>query len=256
MLSKKIVKYIQSLSHKKLRDEEQAFIAEGPKVVEEFLASQSFTCKIICAEKQWLLSIKELIDTSKAAIYEIDEDSLKSISFLNTPNKVIAVFRKKEFTALPEVGNKITLVLDGISDPGNLGTIIRIADWFAIENIICSKNCVDCYNPKVVQSTMGSICRVNLFYEDLHSFISSHKFISVYAASLSGDSLSTFKNIDEGFILIGNESKGIGEKLLAISSYKITIPRYGHAESLNAAVATGIILSHVKHSPNLHEELN
>ena len=245
MLSKKVAKYIQSLSHKKFRDNLGAFVAEGPKVVTELLSSGKFACKIICAQKDWIQFNEGLINISSIAIYEIDEALLKTISFLKTPNKVLAVFHKKEVINIPSFSDKITLMLDDISDPGNLGTIIRIADWFAIENIICSENCVDCYNPKVVQSTMGSIGRVNLFYEELHPFIISNKNINVYATALSGKPLAAFKNLQQGFILIGNESKGISQKLLEISSDKITIPRFGQAESLNAAVATGIVLSHL-----------
>lgn len=248
MLSKKIVKYIQSLSHKKLRDGENAFIAEGPKVVAELLSSGNFICKIICAEKEWLSANRDSLHISAPDIYEIDEDALQKISLLKTPNKVIAVFKKKKPVPHTELGNKITLALDSVSDPGNMGTIIRIADWFAIENIICSDDCVDCYNPKVVQSTMGSLARVNILYADLTSFFSAHKNISIYAATLSGKNVSEFKGLHEGFILIGNESKGISEELLNVSKNQITIPRYGNAESLNAAVATGIILSHI-HPP-------
>ncbi len=127
-----------------------------------------------------------------------------------------------------------------------MGTIIRIADWFAIENIICSSDCVDCYNPKVVQSTMGSLARVDILYTDLKSVLLSNKGIHTYAATLAGKDISEFRNVDEGFLLIGNEAKGLSEQLLAIAKDQITIPRYGHAESLNAAVATGIILSHLK----------
>ena len=248
MLSKNIAKYIQSLSHKKLRDEEGAFIAEGPKIVAELLASKNFICKIICGEKEWLLVNKNLFNIPVADIYEVDEDSLKKISLLKTPNKVIAVFRKKELKSQPQLTNKISLVLDDISDPGNMGTIIRIADWFAIENIICSENCVDVYNPKVVQSTMGSLARVNILYAVLTDFFEAHKNITIYAATLSGKNVSEFRDLHEGFILIGNESKGISKELLALSKNQITIARYGAAESLNAAVATGIILSHIIHS--------
>lgn len=246
MLSKKIVKYIQSLSHKKYRDEEGAFIAEGPKIIAELLASQNFTCKIVCAEKEWISANKDLFNSSPSNIYEIDEASLQKISLLKTPNKVVAIFSKKELSKQPELSNKISLALDGIGNPGNMGTIIRIADWFAIENIICSEDCVECYNPKVVQSTVGSLARVNILYTDLKSFFLSNKNISIYAATLSGKNVSEFKNIHEGFILIGNESKGISKELLTISKNQITIPRYGNAESLNAAVATGIILSHMR----------
>ncbi len=245
MLSKKIVKYIQSLSHKKLRDEEDVFIAEGPKVVAELLSSGVFDCKIICAKKEWLLA-NDSFKMPVPDIYEVDDDSMQKVSLLKAPNKVIAVFRKRKFVAQPRLNDKITLTLDDISDPGNMGTIIRIADWFAIENIICSENCVDCYNPKVVQATMGSLARVNILYTDLKSLFLSHENINIYAAALSGKNVSEFKDIKEGFILIGNESKGINEELLSISKTQITIRRFGKAESLNAAVAAGIILSHIK----------
>lgn len=247
MLTKKIVKYIQTLSHKKLRDEENAFIAEGPKVVAEFLSGENFNCKILCASGDWLFKNKHLLkNILPSNIYETDEISLQKISFLKTPNKVVAVFEKRDHDGPPQVENKISLMLDDIHDPGNLGTIIRIADWFGIENIVCSYNCVDCYNPKVVQSTMGSIARVAIWYTSLFSFLDVHKKISVYAAALSGTPLPEFNKIHEGIILIGNESAGINEELLKRATQKITIPKYGNAESLNAAVATGIILSHIK----------
>jgi TrmH family RNA methyltransferase len=139
-------------------------------------------------------------------------------------------------------------MLDDIQDPGNMGTLIRIADWFGIENIICSENCVECYNPKVVQATMGSLARVNILYTDLMAFIQKNKKINIYAAALSGASVFEMEKIKEGIILIGNEAKGIHSDLLKLAFKKITIPSFGHAESLNAAVATGIILSHVKKS--------
>lgn len=245
MLSKKVAKYIQSLSHKKFRDDLGAFVAEGPKVVSELLSSGKFSCKIICAQKEWLEQAKDFINIPVTDIYEIDEEALKKNSLLKTPNKVVAVFYKKEEIHIPFLSNKVTLLLDDISDPGNLGTIIRIADWFAIENIICSENCVDCYNPKVVQATMGSLGRVNIFYKELSSFIADNRNIHTFAAALAGRPLSAFKNLREAFILIGNESKGVSEHLLAMSADQINIPKYGGAESLNAAVATGIILSHL-----------
>lgn len=245
MLTKKIVKYIQSLSHKKFRDEEGAFIAEGPKVVSEFLLSGKFNCNMICAQKDWLSENVSLLNNiSSENIFEIDENWLQRISHLKTANKVLAVFDKKDAAAEPVLDNKISLMLDDIQDPGNMGTIIRNADWFGIETIICSENCVDCYNPKVVQSTMGSLSKVNITYTDLVSFIKKNNKIPVFAAALAGTSIFDIGKIKEGFILIGNESKGIHEDLLKIAKQKITIPRYGNAESLNAAVASGIILSH------------
>jgi RNA methyltransferase, TrmH family len=246
MLSKKIVKYIQSLSHKKFRDQEGAFIAEGPKIVTEFLTSEKIKCKIICAEKTWLLENQLLLKDLKAEnIFEVDEHWLKSISLLKTPNKVVAVFNKKTENKNYSLSGKISLMLEDLQDPGNMGTIIRIADWFAVENIICSENSVDCYNPKVVQSTMGSLLRVNLFYTDLEFFIEKNNKIAIYAAALSGISLYKLPKIVEGVFLIGNESNGLSQEILNKASQKVTIPKAGHAESLNAAVATGIILSQV-----------
>lgn len=247
MLTKKIVKYIQSLSHKKFRDEEGAFIAEGPKVVSEFLLSEKFDLNILCAEKEWLFENESLIkNISSQNVFEIDEHWLTRISLLKTPNKVVAVFKQNNTIVHPVLKDKISIMLDDLQDPGNMGTIIRIADWFNIENLICSENSVDCFNPKVVQSTMGSLSRVNIVYTDLISFIQSNKAINIYAATLDGESIFEMNKIKEGIILIGNESSGIHAGLLNISSNKITIPRFGNAESLNAAVSTGIILSHIK----------
>jgi len=244
MLSKKIVKYIQSLSHKKFRDEDGVFIAEGPKIVSEFLLSQNIQCNFICAEKDWLVENGPLLKGLEPQdIFETDEEGLKSISSQKSPNKVIAVFNKKTVVDNPDLSGKISIMLDYLQDPGNMGTIIRIADWFAIENIICSSNTVDCYNPKVVQSTVGSLARVNILYTDLQSFILKNKTINVYATTLHGTSVFEMPKIKEGIILIGNEAKGVLGELLKLSSHQITIPRYGHAESLNAAVATAIILS-------------
>ena len=249
MLSKRIVKYIQSLSHKKLRDEHAQFIAETTKVVSEFLSAKIFKCTIICADKIWLEENKALLkNILPDNIFEVDEHLLQQISLLKTPNRVVAIFEKKLNNRKPEIEGKLSLMLDDIRDPGNLGTIIRIADWFDTKNIICSENCADCYNPKVVQATMGSLARVAMFYTSLYSFIELNKNIKIYAAALSGMPLSEFKNINEGIILIGNESRGISEELLNMATQKITIPKFGHAESLNAAVATGIFLSHIKMS--------
>ena len=246
MLSKKIVKYIQSLSHKKFRDEEGAFIAEGPKVVGEFLAQKKMGVVAICAEKDWIFENENLLkDIPATHVFETDDHWLKSISQMKTPNKVVAVFKKSNTSEMVNLSGKISIMVDYLQDPGNLGTIIRIADWFAIENIICSKNSVECYNPKVVQSTMGSLARVNVIYTDLEKFISEHKKVPVFATTLTGTSIFDLPRITEGIILIGNESNGIKPSLLQLCRQEITIPRLGHAESLNAAVASGIIISRI-----------
>ena len=246
MLTKKIAKYIQSLSHKKFRDEEKSFIAEGPKVVEEFLTTKIFHCELIVAESDWLKESQTLLNgLDPNTIFEVESHRLQSLSILKTSNKVLGIFKQTINGSDPKLTGKISLMLDDLQDPGNMGTIIRIADWFGIDQIVCSNNSVECYNPKVVQSTMGSLARVNIFYTDLLPFIQNNKEIPLYSAALDGESVFKMGLLKEAIIVIGNESKGIHEELLKLSAHKITIPRFGHAESLNAAVAAGIILSHV-----------
>jgi len=245
MLSKAIVKYVQSLHHKKFREEHGVFVAEGPKVVTDLLHSGKFLCKVIYAVDSWLdENTKLLVNISAENKLPVNEADLEKISLLHTPNKVLAVFYKKQEEEI-ELKKKLNLMLDDIRDPGNFGTIIRIADWFDIKNIICSEDCVEQYNPKVVQASMGSLSRVNIVYTDLKKFIKSNKEIDLYAATLNGIPLSSFDQITEGLILIGNESKGVNSELVNLAIAKITIPKFGKAESLNAAVAAGIILFHL-----------
>ena len=180
-------------------------------------------------------------------ITEIIKDfELEKISALTKPNQVLAVFEKKEIITQPVVNGKITLVLDDIQDPGNLGTIIRIADWFGVENIICSLHTADMYNGKVVQSTMASLQSVNLLYTNIEEWLKQQKDITILAATLNGKPLQTLSSLKEAIIIIGNESKGISESVLQLANEKITIPRYGDAESLNAAVAAGVIMYEVR----------
>ncbi len=243
MFSKSTIKYIQSLQQKKFRDEYGVFVAEGPKLVEELLLSKTFTCKNIYALQQWADGLGKSFSNYATCTTIIQDFELEKIAAFSTPNKVIAVFEKREPDTDINISNKFTLVLDAIQDPGNLGTIIRTADWFGIENIICSQNTVDMYNSKVVQSTMASLGNVNIIYSALPSWLKKQKGIKIFAATLNGKSLHEYKNIKEGIIIIGNESKGISDTLIQLANEKITISKTGHAESLNAAVATGIILA-------------
>lgn len=244
MLSKTHAKYIQSLHHKKFRDAENCFIAEGGKVVLELLSSKKFRCRDVYGLQQWLNGNEAYIRKYFSGPLEVIQDyELEKISALTTANQVLAVFEKAEGRQVSS-SNKISLALDDIQDPGNLGTIIRIADWFGIQNIICSLHTADMYNPKVVQSTMGSLGRVNILYADLPAWIKEQGDVKIFAAALNGKNLREIQ-IKEGLLIIGNEAKGISEALLARADEKITIPRLGEAESLNAAVATGIILSHI-----------
>jgi TrmH family RNA methyltransferase len=171
---------------------------------------------------------------------------LDKMTQLQKANQVIALVEKKQINTSLNLNGKLTLLLDGIQDPGNLGTIIRTADWFGLDQIIVSADTASCYNPKVIQSTMGSILRVEVIVADLEELIQSSK-IPVYGAVLEGKSIQTTELAKEGLLLIGNESKGIRSPLLSIITHPITIPKYGAAESLNAAVATGIILAKWQH---------
>jgi len=246
MLSKTHTKYIQSLQHKKFRDESGLFIAEGPKVVLDLLNSRNFICKEVFALNEWFDLNENIKSIHTGTLFvEVKDFELKKISALSTSHSVLAVFEKRKQDSGLKITNKLTLALDMVQDPGNLGTIIRIADWFGIENIICSEGCADMYNSKVVQSTMGSLGRVNIIYTDLEAWLQQNKKIRIYAASLEGVSIKSIGKLHEGIIIIGNEAHGISESVMQQVNKKMTIPKTGAAESLNAAVATGIILSHL-----------
>lgn len=236
MLSKKLVKDIQSLGHKKWRDAARLFIAEGPKIINELIELIPQQFEQVYATPEWTHS------NAGVPVTVISEEELEKISSLKTPHQVLAVIR--QFTIKEPNAPLFTLYLDTIQDPGNFGTIIRIADWFGVQNIVCSSGCADMYNPKVVQSSMASIARVNIFYDEDDSWLSKQN-TTIYAATLDGNSLFDSDKTDKGMLIIGNESKGISQSLLDLATDKITIPKRGNAESLNAAVATGIILSHL-----------
>lgn len=241
MLSKKEIKDIQSLTHKKYRDESGLFVAEGTKIANELLQVRPGDIQAIYATTEWLKENKNLDDAVEIKI--LTEQELQKISHLQTPNGVLLVVKKSD-TKVPILNNEFCLYLDAIQDPGNMGTIIRIADWFNINHIVCSNGCADMYNPKVVQSSMVSIARVNVYNDDNMQWLQKQN-ISVYAAVLNGKSVYLCEKTSKGILLIGNESKGIRPELLNMSTDKITIPKKGEADSLNAAVATGIILSHL-----------
>ena len=243
MITKNQVKYIQSLGQKKSRNEENRFIAEGPKLVNELLNAENNGLIQIYALKEWIDNNPTA--SSKAEIFEVSQGELEKISLLTTANQVLAIAKKIQWESVPEIKGNVSLALDTIQDPGNMGTIIRLADWFGIKNIFCSPDSSDVYNPKVVQSSMGSISRIRVEYTDLSTLLEDNNGMRIYAAVLNGGDITKMEKINEGIIVIGNESKGINEELLNLTNVPITIPGKGKAESLNAAVATGIILSHL-----------
>ena len=239
MVSKNQIKLISGLHQKKQRFANQLFFAEGVKVIQELLQSNF--------ELEHLYTIQndfETVPSFKRSL--INEQELKKISALSTPNSCLAVFQIPAENKIIETG--LILVLDNIRDPGNLGTILRLCDWFGIKQIICSKETVDIYNPKVVQATMGSIARVNINYVDLQAFLSQTS-LPVFGTFMSGDNI--YKSIlpPNGIIIMGNEANGISEEIEKKVTNRLTIPRFGElqkTESLNVATATGIILSEFK----------
>lgn len=243
MLGKSQAKYIQSLGQKKVRDKQGVFVAEGPKIIAELLASAHANILQLYALHGWIAANRT--HCNGIDIIEVAENDLAKISQLATPNQVLAIVKKLKKPEHLLTKGTVSLVLDTIQDPGNLGTIIRIADWFDINQIICSKNCADMYNAKVVQSSMGSLVRVKILYTELAPWLEEQKDVFIYAAAMQGQPVTAMKKITEGLIVIGNESKGISPQIVEQVDLKITIPQKGQAESLNAAVATGIILSHV-----------
>jgi RNA methyltransferase, TrmH family len=233
------LKYIQSFAHKKHWTQESVFIIEGPKMLSEAIKS-NWVIEKIYATDEW----EGDIGKSQGDIEIVDNIMLSRISLLQAPNQVIALVQKKKNSKI-EVENSLTIVLDGIQDPGNFGTIIRTAEWFGIHNIIVTEDTVGLYNPKVIQSTMGSCFRVNIYVMKTDEIISNAN-MPVIGTLLEGKSIYENKIPNTGYLIIGNESKGIREPLKSKITHPVSIPNFGEAESLNAAVATGIVLSHLK----------
>lgn len=249
MLSKNQIKRIRSLHQKKFRNELGLFIAEGPKLTEELLQS-NINVKEVYALAEALPKFHKNYPSNNPEFFEISGKDLERIGALKTPNEVLAVVEipdnKPDYET---IFNQPVLVLDNIQDPGNLGTIIRSADWFGFKNIVCSKDTVEVYNPKVVQATMGSISRVNVFYFDLEEFFEkAPASYPVYGTLLEGKNIYTSEFNKSGVIIIGNESKGIGRNIQEFVTEKITIlPHKGerkeNAESLNASVAASLVMA-------------
>ena len=240
MLSNRQIKLIQSLKQKKYRNEHQLFVAEGEKIATEILENQTFEVDTVFATKEWATSHSWLLGSS-VSYCEVSEKELKKISFLSTPNQVLLLLKMSEVN---ESQPDWTIAIEKLQDPGNLGTIIRIADWFGISQIVLSEDSVDVYNPKVVQATMGSIARVAVEYKDLDQWISVQKR-PVYAAVLGGENLYQINFESKGVLLLGNESKGLSSEMLNKVTHSVEIPKRGGAESLNVSVACSVFASEI-----------
>lgn len=234
MLSKSQIKTITSLKQKKYRLQQGLFVAEGVKTINELLASQ--------------FSLQQLYTTNSFKIDAnletvVSESELKKISFLKTPNTALAIFKIPEPKAINT--NQLLVALDNVRDPGNLGTIIRLCDWFGITDLVCNIETVDCYNPKVVQATMGSITRVNVSYLNLTDFLKT-THMPIFGAFMEGDNIYKSQLPNKGILVLGNEANGISREIEQVITTKISIPRFGQlqsTESLNVATAAAILLS-------------
>lgn len=237
MISKSQIKLIRSLQQKKYRSKLKLFVAEGPKVINELLTAKFKLHSLYATVGNLFTGVNSEI---------ISDEEISKISFLKNANNSVAVFTIPEQKKPRKEG--ITLLLDSIRDPGNLGTIIRLSDWFNVSNIICSSDSVDCFNPKVIQATMGSISRVSISYCDLTTYLSLSD-LPVYAGTMDGKNIYKEKLPENAIVIVGNEANGISDTLLNLTTHKIGIPRFGNnhqTESLNVAVATAILFSEFK----------
>jgi len=239
MISKNDIKRIKQLELKKYRQREGLFVAEGPKVVGDLIMS-GYSPESIFATEEWIKTNTNL-NGRIANLRIISSDELRKISFLQHPQHVIAIFPIPDGQQVSQPQG-LCLALDGIQDPGNLGTIIRIADWFGIRNIYCSSDTVDAWNPKVIQATMGSIAHVHISYCDLHETL-AHTQLPVYGTLLDGTDIYSQELSDDGIIVMGNEGNGISDSIRKLVNHRLLIPSYNtgdSAESLNVAIATAI----------------
>jgi TrmH family RNA methyltransferase len=233
MISKSQIKYVRSLELKKHRRQEGVFVAEGPKVVDDLLKC-GFRAVQVFATKEW--------SGRSECSQEVTDEELRKLSFLQHPQQVLAVMRLPD-AQVPTPDSTLTLALDGVQDPGNLGTIIRIADWFGIETIYCSEDTADAWSPKVVQATMGSIGRVRMVYTDLSELIKAYDG-PVYGTLLDGDDIYSQPLTETGIIVMGNEGNGISAPIRQLISHRLLIPQFHEGpESLNVAIATAITCS-------------
>ena len=241
MLSKNKIKYIRSLELKKNRKEEQVFVAEGHKLVGDLLGH--FPCRLLVATRTWLDRNPKV---QAEEIIEVTPDELTRASLQKTPQEVLAVFDQPVYEMDASVASKeLCLALDDVQDPGNLGTIIRLADWFGIEHIFCSQGTVDVYNPKTIQATMGALARVKLHYCHLPSLIASLGDTPVYGTFLDGENMYGKELSSHGLIVMGNEGNGISDEVGKLVNERLYIPNYPPqretSESLNVAIATSVI---------------
>ena len=243
MLTKARTRFIKSLKLKKIRIQEELFVIEGAKNVIELLKS-NFLLHSLYSTTTFLDKNRVLVKNLNAQIFTATETQLADAGSFRTNNSVIALAKISENKPLSAGKDEFALILDDIHDPGNFGTIIRICDWYGISKVIASTDCVDLYNPKVIAATMGSFTRVHIYYTNLKEFMENEKG-PFYGTYLEGESIHTIRFKSRGYIVVGNESTGISVEISALPYYRITIPGDGRMESLNAGIATAVLLDNL-----------
>ncbi len=244
MITKNQIKYINSLQQKKFRSEHQSFIVEGAKSVLELLKSD-FELELLFVTQEFFNNYEEILQKLPIQVELVNQQELEKVGSYSSNNAALAVAKTKENEELLVGENEYALILDDIRDPGNLGTIIRVGDWYGIHKIICSHSTVDFYNPKVIAATMGSFTRTKLYYTDLEEFINKQS-TPIYGTLLNGNNIHQTKFAKSGYIVIGNEANGISDGIEKLVTDKITIPSFGGAESLNAGIATAVVLDNLR----------
>ncbi|MEM8524024.1 MAG: RNA methyltransferase [Bacteroidota bacterium] len=248
-LSKNTEKYVRSLSQKKFRQLHNRFIGEGDKLVKEILSNESIKIEILFALEEWYAENEQLVKSRQSKVEIVSSKELRKISQLKTPNQVLVVAEQLDVQLNPkDVQSSWSLYLDRIQDPGNMGTLLRIADWFDIRTVFYAPSSAETYNPKVIQASMGAFLRVQHIEMEFEDLQQQFPDLPTYATVMNGTSVHDAKNNQKGIITLGNEGKGIASEIIAKTDHKITIPSYGKSkmESLNVAVAAGIICAVLK----------
>jgi TrmH family RNA methyltransferase len=258
VISKQQIKHIRSLQQKKYRNYLNLFVIEGTKMVAEAIHQVPHNIEFICWTSQYMYQFGHEISSTPFEIIETSAEDFNKISSLTTPQQILAVVRKPENVNLSDITiSDFCLALDGIRDPGNLGTIIRLADWFGIKHIVCSNDTVDCYNPKVIQSTMGAIFRTKIFYTEVAKWLSDIKQINdltIYGTALNGENLYSSKLNMPSIVVLGNEAEGISKEIFQLTHKNLYIPNHSNfpdkTESLNVSIAAAVLCSEFRRQNN------
>ncbi len=244
MLSKQEIKKIKSLNLKKFRDRENLFLAEGEKIINDVISYAPDKIKRVYASQNWMNKYNKVINLHAISVQEVDERELKSISSLNTANKVAAIVEKPLIKSATELNDGFSFYLENVQNPANLGAIMRVAAWFGMVDFICSPHCVDFFNPKTIQASMGSYLHLNLHVADLKDIKENHTNLPIMLAVLDGTSMKNYNNLSKGIIVLGNEGNGISKDTYPLADHLVRIEGQSNKmDSLNVAVAAGILAS-------------